>query len=52
MIVYFKNFPLTGIIRLAFGVFLIVMGLIEMQKYIAMIGGILLILTFINKERC
>lgn len=52
MIKYFKNFPLLGYAKLAFGVFFIIMGLVENQTYIAIIGCILSIFSFINKGAC
>ena len=52
MLNYFKNFPLLGFAKLAFGIFLIIMGIVESQIYIAMIGSILSIFSFVNKGAC
>lgn len=52
MVNYFSNFPVAGFVKLVFGILLIVMGIIEKQTYISIIGGILLIATLANGGTC
>jgi hypothetical protein len=49
---YLKNFPLMGYIKLAFGILFIVMVIKESQIYIVIMGGLLMLLTFLNKGTC
>ncbi|TDS66196.1 hypothetical protein [Myroides indicus] len=49
---YLKHFPLMGYIKLAFGILFIVMGIKESQVYIVIMGGLLMLLTFLNKGTC
>lgn len=49
---YFKSFPFLGWAKLAMGIFIIAIGIIEDQIYIAIMGGILFLFTFINKGSC
>lgn len=49
---YLKSFPVMGYIKLSFGVFFIITGIIDKQTSIAVMGGILLLLTLINKGAC
>jgi len=49
---YFKNFPFLGWSKLAMGLFIIVIGILEAQGHLAIIGGVLLLSTFVNKGSC
>lgn len=49
---YLKSFPVMGYIKLAFAVLFIVMGIVEQQTYTVILGGILLVFTFVNKGGC
>lgn len=52
MLNYFKSFPLLGWAKLAMGIFIIAMGIIDNQIYFAIMGGVLLLYTFVNKGSC
>lgn len=52
MLNYFKNFPFLGWVKLAMGIFIIAMGIIDNQIYFAIMGGVLLLSTFVNKGSC
>lgn len=52
MLNYFKSFPLLGWAKLAMGIFIIVIGIIEGQAYVAIMGGVLFLYTFVNKGGC
>ncbi len=52
MLSYLKSFPVMGYIKLAFAVVFIVMGIIEKQTYIAIMGGLLFLVTLANKGAC
>jgi len=52
MVNYFKNFPITGLMKLAFGVFFVAIGIKDKETYISVLGAILIAITLLNKGTC
>jgi len=49
---YFRNFTILGLIKIAFGLLFIAIGIMDSEIYISVLGAILLITTLINKGTC
>lgn len=43
MINYFRNFPVVGLIKLAFGMLFITIGIIDEETYISLLGAALIL---------
>lgn len=52
MINYFRNFPVVGLIKLAFGMLFITIGIIDEETYISLLGATLILVTLANKGTC
>lgn len=52
MIAYFRNFPIIGLIKLAFGLLFIVIGIMDREIYISVLGAVLILMTLANKGTC
>lgn len=52
MINYFKNLPIIVYAKLLFGVLLIVMGCIEKNSYISIMGVVLILFALVLKGNC
>lgn len=46
---YFRNFQINGLIKLAFGLLFIVIGSMDREIYISVLGAILILITVANK---
>nr|WP_153398751.1 hypothetical protein [Chryseobacterium vaccae] len=49
---YFRNFQINGLIKLAFGLLFIVIGSMDREIYISVLGAILILITVANKGAC